>query len=116
MFISKVINHLKEIFCISNEEAIMFKYTCLHIKQCLSEIQVDQRGYVENIKPIVLGKRKSTRKYDDLNQDEREEFRMICGQLNRVSRNTRPETSRDTCVLSNAMKTYKVEDIFSSRK
>ena len=49
----------------------MFKYTGLHIKQCLSEIQVDQRGYVESIKPIALGKRRSTQKYDDLNQDER---------------------------------------------
>ena len=65
MFLSKVINPLKEIFCISHEEAIMFKYTDLHIKQCLSEIQVDQRGYVENIKPIALGKRRSTRKCDD---------------------------------------------------
>ena len=82
MFISKFINPLKEIICISHEEAIMFKYTGLHIKQCLSKIHLDQRGYVENIKPIALGKRRSTQKYDDLNQDEREEFRTICGQLN----------------------------------
>ena len=40
VFISEVINPLKEIFCISHEEAIMFKYTGLHIKQCLSEILV----------------------------------------------------------------------------
>ena len=94
----------------------MFKYTGLYIKQCLSEIQVDQRGYVESIKPIALGKRRSTQKYDDLNQDEREEFRTICGQLNWVSRNTRPETSYDTCILSNAMKTCKVEDILAGNK
>ena len=116
MFLSKVINPLKEIFCISHEEAIMFKYTDLHIKQCLSEIQVDQRGYVENIKPIALGKRRSTRKYDDFNQDGREEFRTICGQLNWVSRNTGPETSYDTCILSNAMKTCKIEDVLAGNK
>ena len=79
MFLSEVINPLKEIFCISHEEAIIFKYTGLHIKRCLSEIHVDQRGYVESIKPIALGKKRSTQKYDDLNQDEREEFRTICG-------------------------------------
>ena len=116
VFISEVINPLKEIFCISHEEAIMFKYTGLHIKQCLSEIQVDQRGYVESIKPIALGKKRSTQKYDDLNHDEREEFRTICGQLNWVSRNTRPETSYDTCLLSNAMKTCKAEDILAGNK
>ena len=116
MFISKVINPLKEIFCLGHDEAMMFKYTGLHIKQCLSEIQVDQKVYVENIKLIALGKRRSTRKYDDLNQDEREEFRMICSQLNWVSRNTRPEMSYDTCVLSNAMKTCMVEDILSGNK
>ena len=44
----------------------MFKYSGFHIKQCLSEIQVDQ-SCVENIKPIALGKRRSTWKYDDLN-------------------------------------------------
>ena len=31
VFISEVINPLKEIFCTSHEEAIMFKYTGLHI-------------------------------------------------------------------------------------
>ena len=92
------------------------KYTGLHIKQCSSEIQVDLRGYVESIRPIALGKKRSTQKYDDLNQDEREEFRTICGQLNWVSRNTRPETSYDTCILSNAMKTCKVEDILPGNK
>ena len=70
----EVINPLKEIFRISHEEAIMLKYTGLHIKQCLSEIRVDQRGYVVSIKPIASGKKRSTQKYDDLNQDEREEF------------------------------------------
>ena len=94
----------------------MFKYTGLHIKQCLSEIQVDQRCYVENIKPIALGKRRSTCKYDNLNQDEREEFRTICRQLNCVSRNTRPEMSYDTCILSNAMNTCEVEDILAGNK
>ena len=116
VFISEVINPLQEIFCISHEEAIMFKYTGLHIKQCLSEIQEDQRGYVESIKPIALGKKRSTQKYDDLNQDEREEFRTIYGQLNWVLRNTRPETSYDTCILSNAMKTCKVEDNLARNK
>ena len=101
MFISKVINPLNEIFCISHEGVIMFSYTGLHIKQCSSEIQVDQRGYVESIKLLALGKRRSTRKYVDLNQDEREEFRTICGHLNWVSRNARPETSYHTCILSN---------------
>ena len=91
----------------------MFKYTGLHIKQCSSEIQVDQRGYVENIKPIASGKRRSTQKYDDFNQDEREEFQTIFGQLNWVSTNTRPETLYETGILSNAMKTCKVKDILA---
>ena len=82
----------------------MFKHTGLHIKQCLSEIQVYQRGYADNIKAIALGKRRSTRKYDDLSQEEREEFRTICSQLNWVSRNTRSETSHGTFILSNSMK------------
>ena len=35
MFISKVINPLKEIFCISHEKAIMFKYIKQLIDVCL---------------------------------------------------------------------------------
>ena len=81
MFIFKVMNPLKEIFCISHEEAVIFNYTSLHNNKCLSEIQVDQRGYIENIKPIVLSKRTSTRKYDDLKTSEKNFGRFVASSV-----------------------------------
>ena len=68
------------------------------------------------MKPIALGKRISTQKYNDLDQDKRGDFQTISVQLIWVSRNTRPETSHDTCVLSNAIKTCKVENILAGKE
>ncbi|KAJ8029372.1 hypothetical protein HOLleu_28750 [Holothuria leucospilota] len=70
-FESKVIDKIRRLLSVGQEESDSFKYVGLNIQSQGSTIQVDQEQYLNNIQPIVISKKRATQKGSELNFSEK---------------------------------------------
>lgn len=115
-FESHVINKIKSKFEIGNQGCGIFKYIGLDIKQANSCITVDQKAYLDSIRPVNISCKRSSQKADNINKEEFESLRSLIGQLNWLSTNTRPDISYDVLELSSSMKDPTVDNVIKGNK
>ena len=70
-----------------------------------------------NTRTLTVWKKLKLRKTDKsqvLNEDEQALFRKVCGQLNWISTQSRPNIAFDVCQLSTRLNTATVQDILQA--
>ena len=100
LFEDKVITKLKEKFQISQEKSQAFKYFGLEVKQTDEEINIQQKKYISELSTIAISDVKD--KLQPLNIKEKQELKVLTGQLNWISSQTRPDLAFDACEVNNS--------------
>ena len=111
-----VMGSIQRKFKISAKHSGSFKYIGLNVSQTDSEIVVDQRQYVESLKPISLTAERAQQKEEPLTKDEKVSLRSVSGQLLWATTQSRPDASFDACVVSNYGKEPIVKSILMANK
>ena len=100
IFHEKVISHVQRKFDLSKELFSTFQYLGLDINQTDEFVAVHQNDYIQTLQPIVL-KDMSKR---DLTSKEKLQLKALIGQIQWVSKQTRPDLAFALCDLSNRVK------------
>ena len=113
-FEENVVEILKKEIQIGSEDITPFKYLGMNISQVDGVIYVDQESYIrvtEAVDQIDMKDKERT-----LNENEQYLYRAICGQLNWIATQSRPDISYDVCVLSTKLNSAKVSDMLYANK
>ena len=111
-----VIDKIKEIFNISEENVGSFRYTGLNINQTREGVSVDQKHYVENVHEIPLDTKRRKQVNQELTKEERKSLKSLSGQMIWITSQTRPDLAFDTCMMSNTGKSPTVNKIVEANK
>ena len=107
-FLEDVMKKVKEEFLIKVEEKTAFTYLGLEIKQNANYIQLNQKKYIEGLKPIdIPGRDRKTR---ELSSEEKNILKSKLGQILWVSNHSRPDVSYQVCRTSTGIKETTVKD------
>lgn len=90
LFENVVINRIREKFKIGQQSVKSFRYIGLDLKQDEKDISLNQKAYMNEIKPITIN---GGNKDDSLNECATEELRSLIGILCWMCNNTRPDIS-----------------------
>ena len=112
----QVIDKIKDMFKISAESHVSFKYLGLNVKQSDDCISIDQRSYIESIQPVDLPKERRQQKDEILTKEERRSLKSLSGKMMWVTNQTRPDMAFETCVMSNQGKNPTVKKIIEANK
>ncbi|XP_057290806.1 uncharacterized protein LOC130613486 [Hydractinia symbiolongicarpus] len=110
----KVIASIRKIFRVGSENCSNFKYVGVNIQQFDSSIEYDQSKYVASMEQVEIQSTKN--KHQELSHEKQSKFRCICGQLNWVSSQSRPDISFDVCQLSTKLNRANVDDVMRANK
>ena len=100
LFYKNVINKLRDAFKVGAVGKTVFAYIGLELKQGLGCIQLSQSKYVNSLAASSLSVERKLNKDQPLNKEEHSLYRRFVGQLNWVSRHTRPDIVFDVMELS----------------
>ena len=114
LFEEKVINKLNEKFQISQEENQAFKYIGLEVKQTDQEIILQQKKYISELSTIAISDVKD--RLQPLNIKEKRDLKVLTGQLNWISSQTRPDLAFDACEVNTSIKDATYEDLKKANK
>ena len=104
-FHENVVQNLKAKYRLSTEVKRNFVYTGLNIKQHGFEyVAVNQLGYIDQIKPIVIEAARNSNNSWEVNEEEKSQLRSACGQLLWASTQTRPDVCYTACMAGSALK------------
>jgi len=107
-FLENVIERLKVILKIGNEERENFRYIGVNVEDREYEISLNQRGYVSGIKVPekrgYIGNR-------EMSERELTLYRSLVGQLNWLSNHTRPDVSFEVSDRSKSFQGGSVEEM-----
>ena len=79
-------------------------------------IEIGQTTYLADKHPTELSDiSKKKEKHELANKKEQTEFRALCGQLNWVASQTRPDVAFDVCELSTKLGKVTYDDIHKAR-
>ena len=92
----------------------MFKYLGLNTSQRQNEIQVQQHDYTNGIEKLTIPE--SVSKNDTLNEDKSHKLRALAGQLNWLSKKTRPDIAFDTCQISVNIHKATIKELYNANK
>lgn len=92
----------------------MFKYLGLNTSQRQNEIQVHQHDYTNGIEKLSIPE--SISKNDTLNEDKSHKLRALAGQLNWLSKQTRPDIAFDTCQISVNIHKATIKELYNANK
>ena len=90
------------------------KYLGMDIEESNGEISFSQDSYIDSSEEIKIENK--TDKSRILNAGEQSLFRTICGQLNWISTQSRPDISFDVCQLSTKLNSATVQDVLTANK
>ena len=105
---------IRKAFTIGSEESTPIKYLRINLDKLDGEIMFSQKSYIENVDEVDL--RAQNEKERDLNRKEQSAYRAICGQLNWICTQSRPDISYDVCQLSTKLNDATVNDILLANK
>ena len=97
-FIKEIKPKLHQFFTVGNEEELAFRYLGLNINQVGSNVILDQKEYIEGLKPIKLPNLDKEER--PLTKSERDLLRSKIGQLLWLSNQSRPDVCFDVSRLS----------------
>ena len=110
----KKIEEIRQKFVVGSEFNTPFKYVGLNINKSDESIIIDQHSYIQHIEEVNIANTKDRSR--TLNGDEQREYRGICGQLNWVASQTRPDLSFEVCRLSTSLNGATVNDMMQANK
>lgn len=108
------IEQIRQKFVVGSEFNTPFKYVGLNVNKTDETIVIDQYSYIEHIDEVNVADR--INKSRALNATEQREYRGICGQLNWVASQTRPDLSFEVCRLSTALNGATVDELIQANK
>ena len=108
------IEEIRQKFIVGSEFSTPFKYVGLNVNKINEAIIIDQHNYIENTEEVDIINRSD--KARALNVDEQREYRGVCGQLNWVASQTRPDLSFDVCRLSTSLNGATVDELIQANK
>ena len=101
----KVINRLKEIFKISNEEQSNYRYIGVNVRQEGDmTIKIDQKDYCKDLKEIPIQTSRKLQANSTLTEEEKAQLKSTAGKIQWATSQTRPEMAYHTCQVSNSGK------------
>ena len=109
-----LIQNIKTIFTVGSEETVPMKYLGMNIDESDGDIYFSQDSYIDSMEEVEI--QQKTDKSRVLSEDEQALFRKICGQLNWISTQSRPDIAFDVCQLSTRLNTATVQDILQANK
>ena len=114
-FRNKIIKPMYEKFQVGSFSSTGFKYVGLQVDQeCSGKIRINQNNYIKSLKRVrIEGNRGRT---EELNTEEKEQYRSLVGQLGWVSTQTRPDISFDICELSSVFNKSTVDSMLKANK
>ena len=112
LFHDKIVSHVQKTFDLSKESFSTFQYLGLDISQTGDFIAMHQNDYIKTLQPIEL-KDISKR---NLTHEEKLQLKALIGQIQWVSKQTRPDLAFASCDLSNRVKDGTTDDIRLANK
>ena len=113
-FHAEIMSKITSIFEIGAMNSTPMKYLGMKIHQDKMKIVIDQKDYIDNTDEIVLSSSKDKDRV--LTNDEQHNYRAICGQLNWIASQSRPDASFDVCQLSTKLNKATVRDLLCANK
>ena len=110
----KKVEEIRQKFVVGSEFNAPFKYVGLNIDENGKSIIIDQSSYIERIEEVSITNRND--KTRPLERNEQRVYRGICGQLNWVASQTRPDLSFEVCRLSTSLNGATVDDMIQANK
>ena len=112
-----VIAKLRDIFLFGEEHSDIFRYIGMDIHQQENgKIFLHQNAEVDNLQAPLIRQDRLNNVDSSLDKDELRVFRGICGQLNWVANQSRPDLAFDSCDLSCSIKNAKIGDLLRAAK
>ena len=108
LFHKHVIQPIRDTFSLSKENTNTFSYLGIEIKQSEDGITMHQNSYIETLKPMSIQNKSNNRL---LSPNEIRDFKALIGQMQWVSKQTRPDMSFATCNLSTHSKKATTTDV-----
>ena len=108
------IEEIRQKFVVGAESGTPFKYVGLSVDRTDEAIVIDQHHYIENVEEVNINNRNERTRV--LNVSEQREYRGICGQLNWVASQTRPDLSFEVCRLSTSLNGATIDDLLQANK
>ena len=113
-FEQNVINKIQKMFQIGSAETECFKYVGVNVQNLRGSIKVDQDHYISSIQEATVHPDRP--RLDELDYEERKDYRALVGQLNWVATQSRPDILFDVCLLSSVFDSAKVDDLLHANK
>ena len=113
LFKNTVIQHLRDKFNLSSENDSDFMFLGIKINQTNDAIQMNQNHYIDELGTMPLTNNIPDRA---LTRGECRQLKGLVGQLQWVSKQTRPDIAFSTCQLSTRMKNADVNDVKAANK
>ena len=110
----EIISKIRNVFAIGLEEETNLKYIGLQIDQCSIGITLSTKSYAESLSQIEL--KCKTEKDRKLSQDQLLLLKKLCGQLNWLCTQSRPDICYENCVVANSQTNATVRDIYYANK
>ena len=110
----ELIEKIKTVFTVGSQETEPMKYLGMDIEESNGEISFSQDSYIDSSEEIKIENK--TDKSRILNAGEQSLFRTICGQLNWISTQSRPDISFDMCQLNTKLNLATVQDVLTTNK
>ena len=92
------------------------KYIGLNLVQKDVCVYLDQQFYIGELKEVVIPKNKKMSKDSPQTNDEAWQLRVLAGQLNWVSSETRPDMGFGACEVSTSIKDPQIGDLLNANK
>ena len=113
LFHSKIIDHLRSKFALSQELFDQMSFIGIEILQCSDSITMHQKAYIDELEVIQLNDNSKGR---SLNTSEIRLLKGLIGQLQWVAKLTRPDIAFDTSQLSAKVKKATTDDVKRANK
>ena len=109
-----VIESIQAVFEIRTICETPLKYLGLSLRQTENAIVVDQNEYIDSLQEVSILDSKDNDRL--LNKNEHRQYRRICGSLNWVSTQTRPDIAFDVAMISGNVNTPTVKHMKMANK
>ena len=115
-FHATVINRLKEMMTMGNEESSSMTFLGLHIYEDNFAIYLHTNPYSNSLEEVVLSATDKQNTTRQLNLEEKAKLKHVSGQLNWIATQSRPDLAFENCTVGNSSTNANVKTIITTNK